>query len=130
MNYKVFFDALRKQLFFESKKGNISLYELFTLPESDLKELYKTLKRKVETEDDPLLNELSSTTNNSDDQLRFETVKAVLKYRIEERKKTELLKKKEQLEHRLREIEIEKLMNDPEKIKEELNKLTELLSSD
>jgi len=128
MNYKNFFKACEKNLYFESKKGVLHVYDLFNLPMSELKELYIKLKQKAVVDDDPILAETSN--GYKEDLLKFEIVKDVIVYRQQQVKKAELLAKKRQLEDMLNEIKLKQLQENPDAILEELEKIKAALDDD
>jgi len=128
MNYKNFFKACERNLYFESKKGFLGVYDLFKLPMSELKELYIKLKQKAVVDDDPIL---AKTSNGyKEDLLKFEIVKDIIVYRQQQVKKAELLAKKKQLEDMLNEIKLKQLQENPDAILEELEKINVALSND
>ena len=118
MNYKNFFEACNKNLYWETERGVLSIYDLFRLPVNDLKQLYITLKQSVIIDDDPLLGDTSQ-----EDLLRFEIVKDILIFRNEQAKKDELLKKKKQLEEMLMEVKLKRLTEGAEALRQEVAKL-------
>jgi len=124
MNYKNFFEACNKNLYWETERGVLSLYDLFNLPVNDLKQLYITLKQSVIIDDDPLLGGDTS----QEDLLKFEIVKDILIFRNEQAKRNELLKKKKQLEEMLEEVKLKRLKEDPEALRQEIAKLEDELN--
>ena len=126
MNYKNFFDACKKNLYFETKKGTINIYDLFQLSISDLTAIYRDLKQKAVVDDDPILSETSPTY--SDDLLRFEIVRDIILYKKDIAKRNELLAKKRQLEKMLEEARFKKLQEDPSELIKEIEKIKEQLS--
>ena len=121
MNYKNFFKACENNLYFDTERGTLSIYDLFRLPEEELKQLYVQLKQKAIVDDDPILAETSN--GYKEDLLKFEIVKDIIVYRNQQAKKNELLAKKKQLENMLNEIRLKQLKENPEAIIEELEKI-------
>ena len=125
MNYQNFFKACKKNLYFETERGDLTVYELFQLTTRNLKEIYVNLKQKAVVDDDPILAETSGTY--SDDLLRFEIVKDIIIYRKDQAKRNELLEKKKQLKKMLSEIEMNRLKEDPKAISEQLEEIEKKL---
>jgi len=128
MDYKNFFKACEKNLFFETEKGVLSTYDLFRLSTDNLKKIYIKLKQKAIVDDDPILAETPNEYKN--DLLRFEIVKDVILYRQEKAKRNELLAKKKQLEDMLNQIKFKQLQEDPTAIEKELDKIKKSLEED
>jgi len=121
MNYKNFFKACEKNLYFDTERGTLSVYDLFRLPEEELKQIYIELKQKAVVDDDPILAETSN--GYKEDLLKFEIVKDIILYRQEKARKNELLAKKRQLEDMLNRIKMKQLEENPEAIMKELDKI-------
>ena len=121
MNYKNFFKACENNLYFDTERGTLNVYDLFRLPEEELKQLYVQLKQKAIVDDDPILAETSN--GYKEDLLKFEIVKDIILYRQEKARKNELLAKKRQLEDMLNRIKMKQLEENPEAIMKELDKI-------
>ena len=130
INYKAFFDVAKDGIVFEAPFGRLTSYELFNLELDSLLELYKALKAKLAEfsvlEEDDIL-----TNNDSKERKILETkvdvIRGVIIYKRALAEREKLRQKKAQLKKMLEEIKLRQLQEDPSKVEEELEKISELL---
>lgn len=126
MNYRNFFEAARRKLYWESPRGTLNLYDLFDLPLDDLKNIYVELKKEIYEEEDPILAEITNSVDETK-RLKYQIVKDLIIWKKEQKKRRELEEKKRQLEQKLLELKMKELESNPEKLEEELRKIEQQL---
>ena len=127
MSGNVFFEGLKRKVFFETEKGELSLYDIFDLSMDELINIYKELKTKVFQDDDEIIGMVVSKDGDNIDKLKYDIIKEVVLYKKEIARKNELIQKKKQLENMLAEIKIKQLSSNPELLEEEIKKINEQL---
>ena len=127
INYRNFFEACKKGIYFDTDRGSLNVYDLFKLPTDELIKMYKELKQKVVIDDDPILTDVSQDKTAL---LKYEIVRDILLDRKEEAKKNELMQKKRELENMLAQIRLKQLQENPDEIMKQLEEINAQLNEE